>query len=189
MDKKELRSKIITARNRLCAEELRRKSEAIAENLFKMPAYRKSKTVMFFLTFGSEVKTLPMVEETIKMGKQALAPKALKNTRKMVPSLLLDLEADLEEGNYGIPEPKAEALRPVDPKTIDLLMVPGVGFDMKGNRLGYGGGYYDRFFEHLRPDVPLVALAFELQIVERVPVEEWDRRVDYLITEQRVIKF
>ena len=76
----------------------------------------------------------------------------------------------------------------VNPEHIDLLIVPGVAFDLQGNRLGYGGGYYDRFFERLRPGVPLVALAFELQIVRQVPVEPWDRRMDWLVTEKRVIQ-
>ncbi len=188
MNKKELRKKIIKQRDRLSPGEIGEKSSRIAENLYKLPAYRDAGAVMFFITFGTEVETRAMVEKTIKMGKVALAPKPLPKTREMIPSQLLDWDHDLAPGAYNIPEPKEEAFRPFKPETIDLLIVPGVAFDSKGNRLGYGGGYYDRFFPLLKPQTPLVALVFELQVVNAVPVDEWDRRVDIIITEERVIE-
>lgn len=187
MEKKELRKKIIGRRDRLTADQIKAKSELIARNLYSLPAYKKAAAVMFFITFGSEVDTRPMVEETIKRGKLALAPKAQPETRELIPSQVLDWEHDLKPGYYNIPEPGDESLRPHDPEVIDLLIVPGVAFDRRGNRLGYGGGYYDRFFSLLKPDTPLVALAFELQILPEIPVDEWDRRVDCVITEKRVI--
>jgi 5-formyltetrahydrofolate cyclo-ligase len=143
---------------------------------------------MYFVSFGSEVDTRPMVEETIRRGKTALAPKAVPQSRELIPSCILDWESDLMPGYYNIPEPRAGALRPYAPEQIDLLIVPGVAFDLKGNRLGYGGGYYDRFFSLLKPGTPLVALVFELQIVPEVPIDEWDRPVDFVITDQRMIE-
>ncbi len=188
MNKKELRKKIIQQRDQLSSEEIRDKSISIADNLYNLAAYRDAQSVMFFITFGSEVNTRPMVEETIKKDKVALAPKPVPETREMIPSKVIDWDNDLVPGAYSIPEPKEETLRPFKPESIDLLIVPGVAFDLKGNRLGYGGGYYDRFFSLLKPQVPLVALVFDLQIVPAVPVDEWDRRVDIIITEKRVIK-
>jgi 5-formyltetrahydrofolate cyclo-ligase len=187
MNKKELRKKIIDLRDQLPPEERKEKSNLIAENLFSLPAYREAKVVMFFISFGSEVDTKMMVEETIRRGKIALAPKALPKTRELVPSQIIDWDKDLAPGAYDIPEPREERLRPYEPERIDLLMVPGVAYDTKGNRLGYGGGYYDRFFSLLKPGTPLVALVFDLQIQGEIPVDEWDRRVDCIVTDERII--
>jgi len=185
--KRELRKKIITSRDRLSAEKIAEKSGLIAEKLYSLSAYENAEAVMFFISFGSEVDTRPMVEETIKRDKLALAPKAAPDTRELIPSQIFDWERDLVPGAYNIPEPSPETLRPRDPKIIDLLIVPGVGFDTEGGRLGYGGGYYDRFFERLKPGVPLVALAFEMQILPAIPRDRWDRPVDVIITEKRII--
>lgn len=188
MEKKELRKQIITERNQLTDEEIATKSATIAEKLCQLPAFNQAETIMYFVSFGSEVDTRPMVEETIRRGKTALAPKAVPQSRELIPSKILDWESDLVPGYYNIPEPRAGALRPYAPEQIDLLIVPGVAFDLKGNRLGYGGGYYDRFFSLLKPGTPLVALVFDLQIVPEVPVDEWDRPVDCVITEKRLIE-
>jgi 5-formyltetrahydrofolate cyclo-ligase len=187
MNKKELRKKIIAQRDQISTEEIVEKSSLIAERLYSFPAYLKANTVMFFIAFGSEVNTKAMVEETIKRGKLALAPKAMPKTRELIPSQIIDWEQDLAPGSYNIPEPREDKLRPLEPEKIDLLIVPGVAFDQKGNRLGYGGGYYDRFFPLLKTGTPLVALVFDLQILPDVPVDEWDHRVDCIITDKRVI--
>ena len=105
----------------------------------------------------------------------------------MILSEILDVNEDLAPGPWNIPEPKLEKLRPLEPEEIDFVVVPGVAFDQQGNRLGYGGGYYDRFFTQLRAEVPLVAITFEVQVLAEIPVAPWDRQVDLLITEKRVI--
>ncbi len=188
MEKKELRKKIITERDLLTDEEIAEKSATIAGKLYSHPAFIQAEAIMYFISFGSEVNTRPMVEETIRQGKIALAPKAVPQSRELIPSRILDWESDLMPGYYNISEPRAGAVRPYAPEQIDLLIVPGVAFDLKGNRLGYGGGYYDRFFSLLKPGTPLVALVFDLQIVPEVPVDVWDRRVDLIITENRSIE-
>lgn len=186
--KRELRKQIFQRRDRLSGEEIREYSRQIARRLYGLPEYRESRVIMFFLSFRSEVDTRSMVEESLARGKEVLVPKALPDSREMIASRLLDCREDLAPGAYGIPEPKESALRVVDPLQIDLLIVPGVAFSEDGRRLGYGGGYYDRFFGRLRPEVPLLALAFELQIVPEVPVQPWDRPVDLIVTEKRVIR-
>lgn len=186
--KRELRKQIFQRRDRLSGEEIREYSRQIARRLYGLPEYRESRVIMFFLSFRSEVDTRSMVEESLARGKEVLVPKALPDSRELIASRLLDCREDLAPGAYGIPEPKESALRVVDPLQIDLLIVPGVAFSEDGRRLGYGGGYYDRFFGRLRPEVPLLALAFELQIVPEVPVQPWDRPVDLIVTEKRVIR-
>ncbi|MEW5784102.1 MAG: 5-formyltetrahydrofolate cyclo-ligase [Bacillota bacterium] len=187
MDKQSVRRAVFKERDALTPEQIKAKSAAIAARLYALPAYRACQKVLFFLSFRSEVNTRPMVEESLRRGKQVLVPKAVPETRRLIPSRLLDWEKDIRPGAYGIPEPHRDALRTVDPGELDLVIVPGAAFDQKGNRLGYGGGYYDRFFSLLKPAVPLVALAFELQIAPALPVEHWDRPVDCIITEERVI--
>ncbi len=187
LDKKSLRKKVLAARDSLTWDQVEANSVKIAEQLFALPQYRAAQTIMYFLNFGKEVLTMKMVPQTLAHGKRAVATKTVTKERRMILSEIYDLEADLEPGLWGIPEAKAEALRPLEPTEIDFVIVPGVAFDLQGNRLGYGGGYYDRFFPQLREGVPLVAVTFELQIVKEVPVDPWDRRVDFIITEKRVI--
>jgi 5-formyltetrahydrofolate cyclo-ligase len=187
MVKRSLRRTVCSLRDSLTPGEIRQKSSRIARKLYLLPAYRQAQTVMFFLSFRSEVDTREMVDESMARGKRVLVPRSVPATRQLTPSVLLDPGRDLAPGAYGIPEPRLASLRPAPPGEIDLLIVPGVAFDPQGHRLGYGGGYYDRFFPLLRPGVPLVALAFELQVLDEVPVEEWDRPVDWIVTEARVI--
>ena len=187
MTKHALRKHIYALRDSLTPEEISAKSRVLAGQLEKLPFYREAGMIMFFLNFRSEVETGEMVEKNLARGGRVIIPKMVPEKRELIPSELLDCENDLVSGFFGVPEPHPEALRPVDPRQIDLLIVPGVAFDLQGNRLGYGGGYYDRFFERLRPGVPLVALTFELQLVEEVPVESWDRPMDWLVTERRAI--
>ncbi|NLN06983.1 MAG: 5-formyltetrahydrofolate cyclo-ligase [Firmicutes bacterium] len=185
--KKELRKEVLARRDRLSWEEVRAKSEAIAERLFALPAYRSAGNIMYFLSFGKEVQTLQFVPRTLAHGKRVIAPKTVPATKELLLSEIRDPGADLAPGVWGIPEPKEEALRPVEPQAVDFVTVPGVAFDMTGRRLGYGAGYYDRFFPRLRRDVPLVALTFEVQLEEELPEDPWDWPVDIIITEKRVI--
>lgn len=186
-EKKALRKAVLDRRDRLSREEVEQFSAQIAAQLFNLPEYRAAGTVMFFLNFGKEVMTLSMVPQALAQGKRVVAPKTVHKERRMILAEIHDVADDLAPGMWNIPEPKTDKLRVVEPEEIDFVVVPGVAFDEAGNRLGYGGGYYDRFFTRLREGVPLVAVAFEVQILERVPVAPWDRRVEAIITEKRVI--
>ncbi len=170
-------------------EEINKKSCIIKDKLLSLNCFKGAQTVMFFLSFGSEVNTFPIIDKALKLGKRVVVPKTIPDRREMIPSLLLDLSADLEPGLKGILEPKASSLRPVPAKEIDLVVVPGVAFDSYGNRLGYGGGYYDRFFQLLKENTPLVALAFAGQLVEEVPINPHDKKVGVLITEEKIYIF
>jgi 5-formyltetrahydrofolate cyclo-ligase len=186
-EKKVIRKEVLAQRDLLTWDQVREYSQRIALSLYALPEFLKALTVMYFLNFGKEVQTLDMVPETLARGKRVVAPKTVHKERRMILSEILDVEQDLAPGLWNIPEPRPDKIRPVDVSEIDFVLVPGVAFDETGNRLGYGGGYYDRFFEELKPGVPLVAVTFERQILPRVPVAAWDRRVDIIITEERVI--
>ncbi|MBS4023832.1 MAG: 5-formyltetrahydrofolate cyclo-ligase [Dethiobacter sp.] len=186
-DKKLIRKEVLTRRDLLSWDEVRAHSRQIALQLYSLPEFVQAATVMFFLNFNKEVQTLEMVPAALACGKRVVAPKTVHRERRMILSEILNIDEDVAPGLWGIPEPKPDKIRPVDVSDIDFVLVPGVAFDEKGNRLGYGGGYYDRFFEELRACVPLVAATFELQILPGIPVASWDRRVDIVITEKRII--
>jgi 5-formyltetrahydrofolate cyclo-ligase len=189
MPKKKLRSSVLALRDSMDMTEIAEKSRIIKERLLGLEEFLASRTVLFFLSFGKEVRTEEMVRESLALGKNVLVPKTDTQNHRLILSRLLDYDADLAPGVWGIPEPRPEALRPVDAKEVDLVIVPGVAFDMEGNRLGYGGGYYDRLFPTLKKATPLVALAFACQLVATVPTEEFDRQIDCLLTEKNIHYF
>jgi 5-formyltetrahydrofolate cyclo-ligase len=186
-DKKKLRKEVLAMRDQLSWKEVEQFSGQIGKKLFALPQYRSAATIMYFLNFGKEVATLQLVPYSLAHGKRVVAPKTVHKERRMILSEVLHVEDDLAPGLWNIPEPKLDKLRPVEPSEIDFVVVPGVAFDESGNRLGYGGGYYDRFFGQLRDGVPLVAVTFEVQILDNIPVASWDRQVDFIVTEKRVI--
>lgn len=186
-EKKALRKDVLHHRDSLSWTEIEEYSDKIARRLFELTEYRSARIIMFFLNFGKEVMTLKMVPQALAQGKRVVAPKTVHKERRMILSEIFDVEADLAPGMWNIPEPKADKLRVLQPEEVDFVVVPGVAFDEKGNRLGYGGGYYDRFFSQLREDVPLVAVTFEIQVLKQLPVAPWDRRVDLIVTEERTI--
>jgi 5-formyltetrahydrofolate cyclo-ligase len=185
--KKELRKKIQEARDRLPAEERDALSAHVADNLWSLPAFATARSVLFFISFRSEVNTVPMIERAIADGKTTCLPSTDVESRGMIASRVLDMEKDLVLGNYDILEPRPEAVRPVPAGSIDVVIMPGVAFDASGRRLGYGGGYYDRFLGKCSPRCRLIALAFELQLVDEVPCAEHDRLIHTIVTENRII--
>jgi 5-formyltetrahydrofolate cyclo-ligase len=185
--KKELRRKVQELRDAIDPEQRKLLSARVADNLWSVPEFAAAETILFFISFRSEVDTVPMIRRALGDGKVVCVPCTDDGNKSMVASRVLDLEADLELGNYDIPEPRCECLRPVAPEHIDVVLMPGVAFDLSGGRLGYGGGYYDRFLEKCSPNCALVAVAFEIQIVERVPCADHDAHIHKVVTEARVI--
>lgn len=185
--KKEFRKKMLALRDAAPAMERRLASAAIMDNLFEFSEFNAAKTAMFFVAFRSEVETVPMIKRAIDSGKRVVVPITKLESGTLVPSLLLDCERDLAEGTYGVLEPGPDAVRPVHPEEIDIVLMPGAAFDRTGGRIGYGGGFYDRFIETLRPDVVLAALAFDFQVVDNVPTEPHDRKIHFVITDKEII--
>lgn len=185
--KKELRRRVQELRDRLDSEKRKKLSLAIADNLWKLPEFAEADTVLFFISFRSEVDTMPMIKRALREGKRVCIPCTVPENKHMVASLLENVDEELELGNYDILEPRRECLRPVKPSQIDVVIMPGVAFDCSGGRLGYGGGYYDRFLEKCSPGCTLVAPAFELQIVDHVPCADHDAHIHQIVTESRVV--
>lgn len=186
--KKELRKELLAKRDLLPKEERAEKSSIIFSLLKEHNIYKNATHVMLYIDFRSEVSTKEMIQDLLEKGKRVFIPLTVPETRQMIISELLDVEKDLALGNFGVLEPKEEAIRPVDPKILDLVIVPGVGFDEKGYRVGYGGGYYDRFLPKLSPTVPTVALSFEVQLIPEAPTDKYDFPVQYIVTEDKLIQ-
>ena len=185
--KKALRQIILSKRDSLSAEERAIKSNGIAARLEGMPELGKAKTVMVYASFGSEVDTAPLISWCREQEKRIALPK-VTGVGTMEVFLVGDPQVDLEVGVWGIPEPKS-GLERARPSEIDVVIVPGVAFDLHGGRLGYGGGYYDTYLPSVQADRPLVGIAFRAQVVDCVPMGRHDRRMDILVTEDCVHRF
>ncbi len=179
-----IRKAVLSARNALSVEERRMKSSAIAERFLELEAFRSARAIMAYASFGSEVETKEIIDACFVAGKEVALP--IVDRRGLLVGRIWE-STELSPNAFGIPEPPREKSNLLDAKTIDLIIVPGVAFDRLGRRIGYGGGYYDRFLGSVRPDAAKIALAFEIQIVDRVPVGERDSPVDVIVTESEVI--
>ncbi|PRR68698.1 5-formyltetrahydrofolate cyclo-ligase [Neomoorella humiferrea] len=185
--KQELRRLVIARRNALAETVRETKSEIIYNKLTGLPAWQQAEVVMSYVSFGSEVTTHALIKGALAVGKRVAVPLCVREGRCLIPSEIFAFPDDLRPGTWGILEPRQECLRPLDPQLIDLVIVPGVAFDRKGNRLGYGAGYYDRFLKTLRPGAAIIALAFSEQIVPDVYAEDHDLPVDMVVTDEEVI--
>lgn len=183
VQKRALRREILAARDLLSAEDVADRSIRIFDHLKSLPELRSAKTVHLFVSFGTEVDTGPIFRALWRQGARTVAPRVLP--RQRLEHRVVSGPDDLEPGFRSIPEPRVTCPL-VSPAEIDLVLLPGVAFDPSGGRLGYGGGYYDRFL--LACPAPRVALAFSLQIVEAVPREPHDLRADVVVTDTEVIR-
>ena len=162
-------------------------SRAIAERFWGLAELASARTLHVSLSTGSEVETGDVVAEARRRGLCVVVPVTLMDERRL---LLAEFEGSetLVTGPFGILEPRSEGRKVVDLARVDALVIPGVAFDEHGNRLGWGAGFYDRLLERARPDVPIIALAYECQIVPAVPPEGHDVCMSVMVTEQRVIR-
>lgn len=181
-----LRRDLIARRLALTTEEVARRSEAIISRVEQLPAYGQARVLMTYVAFRQEVETRELIRRALAHGKQVVVPRVDREEHRLL-AVAIDGLQDLFPGAWGIPEPKAVAGRTVAPSAIDLVIVPGVAFDRCGNRLGYGGGYYDRFLPTLRPAAAVVALAYGFQVLQELPPGPHDVPVQYVVTEDEVI--
>lgn len=189
MNREKIREKIKLLRKSQTREEVNKKSKTIQEKLFSLPEFKNARTVAFYVAIkkNCEVETEQMIKDSLKMGKRILVPIADTTNKILIFSELRDYDKELEIGSFGILEPKREYRRIINPKEIDMIVVPGYAFDTRGYRFGYGFGYYDRFLTLLKKDIPKVGLVFEFQIVNTISNQQHDIPVDKIITEEKVI--
>jgi 5-formyltetrahydrofolate cyclo-ligase len=171
LTKKKIRSKILLRLKTQKEADRKRHSNAIKIKLLRNGAFIKAKTVMFYIAFGGEVETTEMIETARKLGKMIAVPVCMANTDLMRPCIL-DYNAGLVRGPYGVLEPAVK--RYLSLKELDLVVVPAVAFDKKGNRLGRGKGCYDIFLRKIPKDTPSIGMAFGFQIVSSLPTAPHD---------------
>lgn len=189
--KKMLRNKIKDIKNKLPADYLKSASASITNQLLSMDNFTKAEVIMCYLSFGNEVDTKNFIKVCQDLNKRLLVPvivKDIKGKSILEASEVIDFENDLAPGTMGIMEPKLGCQRIIDPKLIDFIVIPGLAFDRLGNRLGYGGGYYDGFLARTKPECTKIAITFTKQIVEQIPTEEHDIPIEKILTEEGLIK-
>lgn len=175
MDKKELRRSIRERKRAMTEEEIATRSAALGKVFADSQLYREAKTIYGYLPYNQEVRTVPMLEQALLDGKKVAVPKVVGD--EMVFIYLSDL-TQVEKGYAGIPEPIAD--EPVANDETALVLMPGLAFDREGHRIGYGGGFYDKFLER-EPKHPTLALCYEFQMLEHLETEEHDIPVDCVL--------
>lgn len=184
--KKLLRQQMSQMRGELSRQEQSRRSAQAAQHLLELQPLTNSRTILAFYPFRDEIDTRPFLEAAGRRGQEVWLPLTDPACRRIHPHVYRGRDS-LRRGAYGILEPDPEQAPPADPERLDAVVVPGLAFDRSGGRLGYGGGYYDRFLADLSHRPLLVGLAYSIQLVESVPRERHDIPLHYLVTEDGVL--
>ena len=186
--KRSIRQRIIAAREQLPADLRAQTSAEIVRRIVQMPQYRAAHTMLGYINFGAEFESEILMRQALAGGKTLLLPKVNRATNELDVYRVTDLLRDLATGMWEIREPLVERCAKVDAlEEIDFILLPGVAFGRDGARLGYGGGFYDKLLSCLTHCPALVAGAYATQIVEGIPQEANDRKVEWLVTENETI--
>ena len=175
MDKTALRRQIREKKRAMSLEEIQERSARLGELFAKTDAYRNAKTIYGYMPYNQEVRTVPILEQAIRDDKRVAVPKVYGDIMRFI--YLEDL-SQVEKSDMGIPEPVAD--EPVANDKTALVLMPGLAFDESGHRIGYGGGFYDKFL-NAEPDHPTVALCYDFQMFDHLDTEEFDIPVDMVI--------
>lgn len=175
MNKRELRAMIRSQKRAMTTEMIAEKSRVLGALFADTQAYRNAESIYGYLPYNQEVRTVPMLEQAIRDGKRVAVPKVCGDEMKFI---WLDDLNRVEKGYSGIPEPIDDGPVADDPEA--LVLMPGLAFDRDGHRIGYGGGFYDKFLA-AEPDHPTVALCYDFQVQEHLETEEFDVPVDLVL--------
>lgn len=175
MDKAQLRAFIRTQKRAMTEEQIVFASHRLGVLFCKHPLYKAAKTVYGYLPYNQEVRTIPILKQALMDGKQVAVPKVYGDEMRFI---YIDDFSQIDKGYAGIPEPIAD--EPVAHDETALVLMPGLAFDMEGHRIGYGGGFYDRFLA-AEPNHPTLALCYDFQVFPLLETEEFDIPVDSVI--------
>ncbi len=182
-DKQSIRREILSVRSSLTKDEVNKRSKLIFENLKKFPIFLSANVIHTYISSKkNEVDTVEIIKYLLSSGKKVIVPVVDKERKILLHSELESL-SELKPSTFGILEP--EIIKEVDIERIDLVLVPAVAVDRRGNRIGFGGGYYDKFLNQVR--CPKVALVYDFQVVEEIIPSPGDVPVDFIITENEII--
>lgn len=175
MDKQALRKMIREKKRAMTEMQIEQASARLAQQLYQSPLYRQATTIYGYLPYNQEVRTVPMLEQALAEGKRVAVPKVYGDEMRF---LYIDDLSRVEKGYAGIPEPIDDGPLAEDPTA--LVLMPGLAFDKAGHRIGYGGGFYDKFLS-AESDHPTLALCYGFQMLDELPTEEFDIPVDCVL--------
>lgn len=175
MDKKELRATIRQQKRAMTEEEIVTKSQQVCRLLTEHDLYKNAKTFYGYLPYNQEVRTTPLLEQALRDGKRVAVPKCYGDEMKFI---YMDDLSKVEPGYANIPEPIEDG--PIADDPTALVLMPGLAFDPEGHRVGYGGGFYDKFLAQ-EPHHPTVALCYDFQMLPHLETEEYDIPVDLVL--------
>jgi len=185
-EKKILRKEILTKRKNIDIVEKEKMDRKICDKFYESKYYRDAKNIFIYISYDSEINTKEIINKALIDNKKIYVPRTEFKTRLMDAVEIISLD-NLIESEYGILEPSIEEPH-IEPNELDLIVVPGVAFDRNGGRIGYGAGFYDRYFKKINKDnIKKMALAYDFQILEKIPMNEQDVPVSYIITEKEFI--
>ncbi len=181
-----IRKQIIKSRQELTYEQWLQKSYDIFNHIRTLSEIHNSQNIMAFMDFKKEVYMHPLLEHILSLRKNLTIPRVKKNNPILELCNIKNLD-NMKISSLGIREPLDSHTDFTKPSDIDLVIIPGVAFTKRGERLGYGGGYYDRIIPLMSKNPPIIAPAFDLQIIDSLPVENHDQKVNKIITESQII--
>lgn len=185
MEKKLLREKILNIRKNMDLNEKEKMDEIILKRFYESPHYKQSKKIFIYISYDSEINTRKIIENALSNGKKIYVPRTEFKSKLMDAVEFTSLD-NLVESKFGILEPSISEEH-IKPDDLDLIVVPGVAFNASGGRMGYGAGFYDRYFNKINNvKIRKIALAYEFQVVENLPMDEFDIPVNQIITEKNI---
>ena len=187
-EKENLRRYILKLRDRQSIGEVQQKSEDIIDQVLILHEYVRARGIACYVSKDTEADTHVLIRHALDHDKRVLVPVVKKGDMDLFFSELKDLGKELSPGTFGIPEPKPEFVRETSLDAVDLMFVPGIAWDREGYRLGWGRGYFDRVIKRLPPHVSSVGLAFNLQLINQIPRDQFDLPVNMVVTESRVLR-
>ena len=186
-DKVALRRAVLARRDALPPADRADYGQRITASLLRLPEVMQARRILAYLSFGSEFDTSALIDALRAGGARLVLPRVEREQRALSLYAVEDLDSDLAPGVWGIREPRPERCERVARETVDLVLAPGVAFTPRGDRLGYGGGFYDRLLGDWPQRPPIVAGTFETQVVDALPCGAHDVPVDRVVTQARVL--
>ncbi len=185
--KRRIRRSMLAVRRGVSAAERLARSRRVWERVVTLSCYQRARMVLAYMAFDGEVLTDGLIRQATALGKQIVLPMVQADRLTMALYGIDDLERDMVPGYQGILEPHPHRTRVVAPESLDLVLVPGIAFDLRGGRLGYGAGFYDRLLGQLPRNISTVGLAFDFQIMPRLPLQPHDIMLEAIVTDSRAI--
>lgn len=188
LEKGQLRNYISRLRERLSSLETEEKSNDILDQILGLREFLQAKVIASYVSKDNEVDTRQLIRKALNQRKKVVIPVVKKDVLELTFSEIKNLGSELAPGSFGVLEPKPEFLRPAGLDSIDVLFVPGIAWDRAGYRIGWGRGYFDRTLKMLPDNVCSIGLGFDLQLVQRIPRDQFDLPVKMVITESHMIR-